>query len=56
MRDESVIAHVPGIVMGYWGGGVGTENGLAKRKNKDKMDNLTICHHHHHQQQQSSRV
>jgi hypothetical protein len=50
IRDESVIAYVPGIVMGYQGGR--DRNGLAvKRKNKDKMDDLTIYHHHQQQQQ-----
>jgi hypothetical protein len=36
-----------------WGiRGVGTENGLAmKRKDKDKMDDLTIYHRHQQQQQ-----
>jgi hypothetical protein len=50
IRDESVIAHVPGFVMGYQG--VGIENGLAvKRKSKDKIDDLTIYHHQQQQQQ-----
>jgi hypothetical protein len=50
-----VIAHVPGIVVGYQG--VGTENGLAmKRKNKDKMDDLTLYHDdQQHQQQQQQQ-
>lgn len=49
VRDESVIAYVPGIVLGYWGTEKEDSEDRVRismeKKSEDKMDSRTKYHH-----------